>query len=77
MIASDIPDYMSPLGNGLISGRRARREELKRNNCREVDPAEFKPAFYNKKFAAKRGLPVSEGAAPSKPWNVKIDPVIK
>jgi hypothetical protein len=75
MIASDIPDYMSPLGTGLISGRRARREELRRNNLREVDPGEFKPAYYNKKFAAKRGLPVTEGVAPSIKKDIKLNPV--
>lgn len=43
LIQSDLPPYMSPLGTGLIDGRRARREDLKRGNCREVDPGEWKP----------------------------------
>lgn len=42
LICSDLPDYMSPLGTGLISGRAARREDLMRGNCREVAPGEFK-----------------------------------
>jgi hypothetical protein len=43
-IVSDLPAYMSPLGTGLIDGRRARREDLKRNNCREVDPGTWTPS---------------------------------
>jgi hypothetical protein len=39
-IVPDIPDYRSPLGTGVISGRRQRREDLKRAGCREVDPSE-------------------------------------
>jgi hypothetical protein len=42
-VISDTPAYMSPLGTGLIDGRRARREDLKRHNCREVAPDEWKP----------------------------------
>jgi hypothetical protein len=32
----DIPEYQSPLGDYVVSGRRQRREDLKRNNCIEV-----------------------------------------
>ena len=39
-VMSDTPGYMSPLGTGFIDGRRARREDLKRGGCREVDPGE-------------------------------------
>ena len=44
---SDLPGYVSPLSEPgkdpkWIEGRAARREELKRNNCREVDPSEFR-----------------------------------
>ncbi len=39
-IQSDLPAYKSPLGTGVIEGRAARREDLKRGNCREVDPSE-------------------------------------
>lgn len=60
LIQSDITPYMSPLGTGEISGRRQRREELKRSGCREVDPSEFKPTFKNKQFAQKRGLPFNQ-----------------
>jgi hypothetical protein len=43
-IMRDLPAYMSPLGDGkMIEGRAARREHLTANNCREVDPSEWKP----------------------------------
>lgn len=37
----DIRPYRSPVGTGEISGRVARREDLKRAGCREVDPSEL------------------------------------
>jgi hypothetical protein len=59
-IMRDTPGYKSPLGTGWIEGRAARREDLKRGGCREVDPGEFKPAYRNPHFAAKRGLRIAE-----------------
>ncbi len=56
-VVPDIPDYVSPMGSGLITSRSKRREDLKRHGCREVDPGEFKPEYNNERFAAKRGLP--------------------
>lgn len=47
-VISDTPAYKSPLGTGWIDGRRARREDLKRNNCREVEPSEFKPEIWGR-----------------------------
>ncbi len=46
-ILSDLADYVSPLSEPgkapqIISGRAQRREELRRNNLREVDPSEWK-----------------------------------
>lgn len=46
-IHGDLPDYISPLSEPgkaptVISGRRQRREELRRNDLREVDPSEWK-----------------------------------
>ena len=41
MVRSDLPAYKSPLGTGVIDGRAARREDLKRGDCREVDPSEW------------------------------------
>lgn len=60
MIMRDIPEYKSPLGTGLITSRSHRREDLKRNNCREVDPSEYKPRYLNERFARKHGLPFGE-----------------
>lgn len=42
-IWSDLRAYKSPLGTGMIEGRAARREDLKRGGCREVDPSEWRP----------------------------------
>lgn len=55
-IWSDLPAYKSPLGTGVIEGRAARREEMKRSNCREVDPGEFNAVYRNPAFAKKHGL---------------------
>lgn len=65
-IASDIPAYASPLGDGVVEGRAARREHLKRNGMREVDPTEHKPVYVNPDFAARRGkeLTVDEKRPP-------------
>lgn len=60
-IIRDIPGYKSPLGDGVwVDGRAARREHMKRNGCREVDPSEFKGGYRNPHFAAKRGLKLRE-----------------
>jgi hypothetical protein len=55
-IIRDLPAYKSPLGDGWIDGRAARREHFKRTNTREVDPSEWKARYRNPTFAAKRGL---------------------
>lgn len=39
-MVTDIPAYRSPLGTGVIEGRSARREDMARGECREVDPSE-------------------------------------
>lgn len=54
-IMSDIPEYMSPTGAGMITSRSQRREDLRSSGCREVDPSEFKPQFHNRRFAKKHG----------------------
>lgn len=36
----DLPEYISPLTFRPVDGRRARREEMRRFNVREVDPSE-------------------------------------
>ena len=57
MIISDLPAYVSPVTGKLIEGRKARREDLARSGCREVDPTEFKPIYRNYEFCQKRRLP--------------------
>ncbi len=47
-VRSDLPAYKSPLGTGVIDGRSARREDLKRNNCREVDPSEHRVEYLGR-----------------------------
>lgn len=37
-IMSDVPDYTSPVDGRLVSGRKQRREDLKRHGCVEYDP---------------------------------------
>jgi hypothetical protein len=55
-IQSDYPMYLSPLGDGPIEGRAAKREHHKRTNTRAIDPSEQKPVYRNPEFARKRGL---------------------
>jgi hypothetical protein len=55
-ILRDTPAYVSPVTGHVVDGRSARREDLKRSGCREVDPSEFKPVYRNERFAKKNGL---------------------
>ena len=65
MIIRDTPEYRSPIDGRLVDGRAARREDLKRNNCREVDPGEFKPVYRNERFAKKNGLELGGDPLPA------------
>lgn len=56
MIMRDTKAYISPITGKEIDGRVARREDLKKHGCREIDPSEFKPVYRNKAFAKKHGL---------------------
>lgn len=62
MVISDIPEYASPIDGRMITSRSARRDDLKRNGCYEYEPSlsPTKGKIRNAKFAAKRGLQVSE-----------------
>ena len=74
-IWSDLPAYKSPLGTGVVDGRTARREELKRHNCREVEPSEFNAVYRNPKFAKKYGLELGGDPLPrAKRMNPIIGP---
>ena len=54
----DIAPYQSPVTGEYISGRRAKADDLARNNC--VDAADLPRVtdgkFRSRKFAEKRGL---------------------
>jgi hypothetical protein len=65
MIIRDTPAYMSPVTRKMIDGRAARREDLKRSGCREVDPSEFTPVLRNERFAKKNGLQVGGDPLPA------------
>ena len=56
-IRSDLPAYVSPVTGKRIEGRAARREDLARTGCREVDPSEHKPIYKDYEFCQKRRLP--------------------
>ena len=53
-IRGDLPAYKSPITGEVIEGRSARREDLKKHGCREVDPSE-KPfdGYRTEKFERK------------------------
>ena len=63
-IRSDLPAYESPVTGKLIEGRAARREDLARSGCREVDPSEYKPVYKNYEFCQKKRLPYMGGDVP-------------
>lgn len=65
MVMKDTPEYHSPIDGRLITSRSERREDLKRNNCVEVDPSNTltkgrTDVFKNKRFAKKHGLTLAE-----------------
>ncbi len=56
-VQSDLEPYKSPLGNYWVDGQAARRNDLKRNGCREVDPSEYEPVFKSPKLEARYARP--------------------
>jgi len=57
-IASDIAPYLSVASGKMVDGRAARREDLKRTGCREVDPSEYKiESARTEKWAKRLGVP--------------------
>lgn len=57
-VIPDIPPYQSPVTGEVISGRRAKRDDLERHNC--IDAAELPSPtggkLRNRRFAEKRNL---------------------
>ena len=70
-IQSDYAPYMSPLGDGWVDGKAAKREHHKRTNTRPIDPSEQKPVYRNPDFVKKRpglklgGDPLKGGRLPT------------
>ena len=56
MIQSDLPAYFSVASHKWVDGRRARRDDLKRTGCREVDPSEGPKTCRTEKWARRLGL---------------------
>ena len=58
MHVPDIQPYLSPVTGAYVSGRRAKADDLARNNCIDANdlPRKTDGKFRNRKFAAKRGL---------------------
>jgi hypothetical protein len=63
-VRGDIKPYTSPITGKTIEGRAARREDLARSGCREVDPSEYKPVYKDYAFCQKRRLPYMGDAIP-------------
>lgn len=63
-IRSDLPGYVSPVTGKWIEGRAARREDLAKTGCREVDPSEHKPIYQNYEFCQKHRKPYMGGDVP-------------
>lgn len=59
MVMRDTPEYQSPIDGRLITSRSHRREDMRRNNCVEVDPPKRPRGLKNERFARKRGLPLN------------------
>jgi hypothetical protein len=59
MVMRDIPEYRSPIDGRMITTRGARREDLKRNNCVEVDPPKHK-VVRSEKYARFIGAEVDK-----------------
>lgn len=75
MVMRDIPEYRSPLGTGLITSRSHRREDLKRGDCREVDPSEFMAAPRRESMLDRTAKMDAEIAGPL-PEIVRSKPVM-
>ena len=65
-LVSEIPEYKSPVTGKMIDARWKRKEEMKREMVREVDPSEFKPCYRNLDFIKKRGIHESKWGEPIK-----------
>jgi len=58
-VCSDLPDYESPVTGKIVSGRAARREDLKRSGCVPADGIPRSRGYKNERFAKRYGLPLN------------------
>ncbi len=54
MVAVDYPAYVSPASGRVVEGKKAHLEELKRTNCRLLEPGERQDAVKRKKAEEKK-----------------------
>lgn len=69
MIQSDLPAYFSVVSGKMIDGRRARRDDLKRTGCREMDPSEGPKYATTEKWAKRLGLKHNPQAGRPRHWD--------
>lgn len=62
-VFSDISEYQSPIDGSPITSRSARRYDLEKSGCVEMDPPKKRRGYRNPNFALKRGLPLNEASA--------------
>ena len=67
-VQSDYEAYYSHASGKMIEGRRARRDDLARTGCREVDPSEGPKTCRSEKWAKKLGLEHDPNAGRPKHW---------
>lgn len=65
---SDYPAYYSHASGKMIEGRAARRDDLARTGCREVDPSEGPKTVRSEKWAKRLGLEHDPNAGKPKHW---------
>lgn len=73
-VRGDLPEYISPVTGKPVDGRAARREDLARSGCVEVDPPKRSRGFVNERFAKKHGAQVDPEAVASRKRPQRIDP---
>jgi hypothetical protein len=69
-VMGDLPAYESPIDGRVIDGRAARREDLKRNQCRPYEAGELQ-AFEARRAAADRQLEARVGETVERFWQGK------
>ena len=67
---SDLPEYISPMSLRPVDGRRARREEMKKYNVREVDPSERIEGDRKEPSLAREERKILEARKAEKPFEL-------